>query len=219
MPRGKADYLELTQLNNILGAAAFTPPGTVHVALYSAGPNDAGTGTELTGGGYARVGVTNNATNWPAGNPKSNGVAITFPTATADWVRAYSWGILDAATGGNLLYYGPLMGNVRMGSLVTADVTNNTITSVGHSLANGTVIRVLSFAGGALPGGLAEDTRYFVVGATADTLQVSATAGGTAIDITSAGSGFIEFGTDGSLVVTSGGQASFAAGQLTITED
>lgn len=219
MPRGKSDYLEGAQVNGILGGPALALPVNVAVALFSAGPNDAGTGTELTGGGYARVAVANNATNWPAGNPKSNGTVITFPQATADWVRAFSWGIYDDAATPRLLYYGPLMSGIKMGSLVAADVTNNTITSVAHNLANGTAVRVLSFAGGALPGGLAEDTRYFVVGATADTFQLSATSGGVAIDITSAGSGFLEFGTDGSLVVTSGGQASFAAGQLTIAED
>lgn len=219
MPRGKSDYLEAAQLNGRYGGPAFALPATIHVALFSAGPNDAGTGTELTGGGYARVGVTNNTTNWPAGNPKSNGVAISFPQATADWVRAFNFATYDAATAGNLLDYGPLMSAIKLGSLDATDVTNNTITSIAHGLTNGTVVRVLSFAGGALPGGLAEDTRYFVVGATADTFQLSATSGGVAIDITSAGSGFVEFGTDQSIVVTSGGTASFAVGQLQILED
>jgi hypothetical protein len=54
--------------------------------------------------------VTNNGTNWPAasGGAKSNGAAITFPQATASWGTVTHFGILDAATSGNLLCWGAL---------------------------------------------------------------------------------------------------------------
>lgn len=111
MAGGKADYLENKLLDYILSAAAFSSPATVYVALYSVTPSDAGGGTELTGNAYARVAVTNNATNWPAasGGSKSNGTAITFPTATpADWLTAVAFAILDNSVGGNFLYWGPI---------------------------------------------------------------------------------------------------------------
>lgn len=190
--------------------------------MFSASPTDAGGGTEFTTGtapAYARVALTNNTTNWPAGNPKSNGTAITFPTATGDWPRAFAWGIFDASTAGNLLYWGPLATNIKIGSVDSTDVTNNTITSPSHLLTNTTPVQVFSYQGGAIPTGLSAGTRYFVVGAATDTFQLAATSGGAAIDITAIGSGFLEFGTDQSIIVSSGGTGSFAAGLLVISED
>jgi hypothetical protein len=107
----KSDYLEAQILNHVLGGTTFTKPATVHVALYTTAPTDAGGGTEVTGGAYARVAVTNNATNFPAATgtsptTKTNGTAITFPQATANWGTVVGWGIRDAATAGNLLYHG-----------------------------------------------------------------------------------------------------------------
>lgn len=97
----------------MLGGGDYTRPGTVYVALYTAAPTDAGGGTEATGGSYARVAVTNNATNWPAAaaGAKSNGVAITFPTATADWGTVVAFAILDASSGGNFLFWATLTTN------------------------------------------------------------------------------------------------------------
>jgi hypothetical protein len=109
----KSDYLENEILDHVLGGSDYTRPATVYVAIYTATPNDAGGGTEASGGSYARAAVTNNATNWPAasGGAKSNGTAITFPTPTAGWGTVTSFGIFDASTGGNLLYYGNLSAN------------------------------------------------------------------------------------------------------------
>lgn len=110
MAGSKSDFLENELLDHVLGNAAYTAPATVYIALYTAAPTDAGGGTEVTGGSYARVAVTNNATNWPAasGGAKSNGTAVTFPTATANWGTVVAFGILDAASAGNLLYWADL---------------------------------------------------------------------------------------------------------------
>lgn len=106
----KSNYLENAILDHILGGPDFTRPATVYVSLHTADPTDAGTGTEVSGNGYARVAVTNNATNWPAASSgaKSNGTTITFPTATGSWGTVSHFGIWDAATNGNLLYHGAL---------------------------------------------------------------------------------------------------------------
>lgn len=125
----KADYLENKLLDGVLGGPSFSLPATVYVALYTVTPADAGGGTEVTGGSYARVTVTNNATNWPAAasGAKSNGAAITFVTATADWGTVVAWGILDAVTAGNLLYWGALtvskaIQNGDTGSFAVGDI-------------------------------------------------------------------------------------------------
>src|SRR3990167_4174500 len=106
----KSDFLELELLDHVLGAAAYTAPATVYVALHTADPLDDGSGAEVSGGSYARVAVTNNATNWPAAasGAKAKGAAITFPEATASWGTVTHFGIWDAATVGNLLYHGSL---------------------------------------------------------------------------------------------------------------
>jgi hypothetical protein len=57
--------------------------------------------------------VTNNSTNFPAasGGAKSNGTAITFPQATANWAGGADLThvvLFDAATAGNPIMYGAL---------------------------------------------------------------------------------------------------------------
>jgi len=105
-----SDYLENELLDHVLGGGDYSRPGTVYVGLFTATPSDAGGGTEVSGGSYARVSVTNNSTNWPAASSgaKSNGTAITFPMATASWGTISQFGIFDAASGGNLLAWGDL---------------------------------------------------------------------------------------------------------------
>lgn len=70
----------------------------------------------------------------------------------------------------------------------TVNTTTNVVTAPGHALIAADPVR-LSNSGGALPGGLAVDTDYYPVNILGSTLQLAATAGGTAIDITSAGTG------------------------------
>lgn len=129
MPGSKSDFLELELLDHVLGAAAYTAPGTLYIALYTVAPTDAGGGTQVSGGNYSRVAVTNNATNWPAasGGSKSNGTAITFPTANADWGTVVAFGIFDAASNGNLLYWGTLGTNKTIQNGDTASFAAGTL--------------------------------------------------------------------------------------------
>jgi hypothetical protein len=117
MAGSASDYLEKKILDLVLGAVAFTAPVTVYVALFTdsntAAQRDANTVTEVTGGSYARSTVTNNATNFPAATgtspaSKSNGTAISFANPTANWGTVNAFGIYDALTVGNLLYWGDL---------------------------------------------------------------------------------------------------------------
>jgi hypothetical protein len=72
----------------------------------------------------------------------------------------------------------------------TADAGTDLITSAGHGLSAGRLIRT-SNSGGALPGGLTAATDLFVIasGLDADHYKVSATFGGSAVNITDAGTG------------------------------
>jgi len=69
----------------------------------------------------------------------------------------------------------------------TANATTNVLTATGHPFANGDIVR-LHNSGGALPAGL-DQTSYYAVGVSGNTLQVSLTEGGAAVDITGAGTG------------------------------
>lgn len=92
----------------------------------------------------------------------------------------------------NLIYdYTPILALIT-GDLstytVTADSGTDTFTAAGHDYIDGTPVE-FSNAGGALPGGLVAGTTYYVTGAATDTFQVTEFVGGTALDITSNGSG------------------------------
>lgn len=110
------NYTEGQIANHIFRTGSFTKPSTLFVGLMSAvSDGEAGTVTELSGGGYARVANAPGDANWAApvsGNGTvSNVGAITFPQATADWTTATHFGIWDASTAGNLLVYAPLAAN------------------------------------------------------------------------------------------------------------
>jgi len=113
MAGSKSDFLEDEINDHVLGNAAYTAPANTFIALFTAAPTDAGGGTEATGGSYARLSITNNATNWPASSAglKSNGTDFTFVEATASWGTIVAMGIFDAISAGNLLYWGDLTTN------------------------------------------------------------------------------------------------------------
>ena len=100
-----SNYLENALINVTLRATSYTAPTTVYVALFTTDPTDAGTGTEVTGGSYARTAVTFSA---PSNGVTSNNADVTFPTCTSSWGIVTHLGLYDASTSGNLLYHTPL---------------------------------------------------------------------------------------------------------------
>ena len=102
-----SDYLATALLNQVFRNTSFTPPTTVYLALYTSNPTAADTGTEVSGGGYQRMQITFSAPVTENGKKTiKNSTDIVFPMATANWGTISHVGIRDAATGGNLLYYG-----------------------------------------------------------------------------------------------------------------
>ena len=115
------DYSENKLLDYFLRGQAFTPPSSVYLGLFTAAPSDAGGGTEATGGAYARVSIPCSSTDWAAtqgsgttgastgtSGTTSNNNLLTFPTPTAAWGTITAFAVFDAATGGNMLFYGNL---------------------------------------------------------------------------------------------------------------
>lgn len=72
---------------------------------------------------------------------------------------------------------------------VTADAATDTLTSTAHGLTDTTAVRI--YATTSVPAGLSAANKYYVRDAAANTFKLAATSGGTAIDLTSAGSGTI----------------------------
>ncbi len=95
-------YLEDALINATLRNTSYTSPATVYVGLYTTDPTDANTGTEVSGGSYARTAVTFAA---PSNGVTTNNAAVEFPQATASWGTVAYIGILDNSSGGNLLYH------------------------------------------------------------------------------------------------------------------
>ena len=111
MANAKSDYLEESIINHVLRNTAYTSPASVHVGLYSVAPGETGGGTELSGNAYARQAVTFGAptqTGSPTVAQTSNSNEVLFPEATGAWPEAVAFGIFDAVSVGNLLYYGTL---------------------------------------------------------------------------------------------------------------
>ena len=100
-----SNYLENALINATLRATTYTSVATVYVSLWTSDPTDAGSGTEVSGGSYARTAVTFAA---PSNGVTTNDADVTFPTATASWGVVGWIGINDAASSGNLLYHSPL---------------------------------------------------------------------------------------------------------------
>lgn len=116
-----SNYLSNKLLDWLWRAQTYTPPATLYVALYTVAPSASGGGTEVSGGSYARVGVTGSLANWAGSQgagttvassgtsgTTSNNNAITFPAPTAAWGSIAAFGVFDAASAGNLLLYGSL---------------------------------------------------------------------------------------------------------------
>ena len=109
-----SNYLENKIIDHVLRNTAYTTPGAqVWVALYTTDPTEADTGTEVTGGSYARVQVT--AWDAPAARATANTNAIAFPQATVAWGTVTHVGIRDASAAGNLLFYGALTASKVVG--------------------------------------------------------------------------------------------------------
>ena len=112
-----SDYLEAALLDHVFNNVVLTSPSEVFIGLHTADPTDAGTGTEVSGGSYARAQVNPNGGGAPEfalavtdgiGKMVTNDDDVTFPTATAAWGTITHVSLWDADISGNLLYHGAL---------------------------------------------------------------------------------------------------------------
>ena len=108
------DFAENKLVDTVLRGQASGIPASWNVGLDTVACGETGSGTEVTGGSYARVAVTSSLANWAGtqsagsttassgtGGTSSNNGAITYPAPTANWGSVVSVRIWDASTAGN----------------------------------------------------------------------------------------------------------------------
>lgn len=107
---GPSNYFANLVLNNFFRGDAMTIPATWYLALYTVAPSDAGGGTEVSGGGYARLALTKNTTVFAASTARQTGINSTasYPEATANWGSVVAVAFFDAPASGNMMWWGTL---------------------------------------------------------------------------------------------------------------
>ena len=109
MPGSATTYTETGVLGHTLAFAPMTAPTGVFVALCMATPppSAATGGQEPVGGAYARQAATF-ALSTPT-NMAANTATLAYPAATAAWGAIGFFEVWSAVTGGQRLYWGPLV--------------------------------------------------------------------------------------------------------------
>jgi hypothetical protein len=107
-----SNYLETELLDHVFAGNAYSSPSAVYVGLFTATPGEDDSGTEVSGGSYARQAGSFSV----SGNTATTTAAIEFPTATASWGTITHIGIYDASSAGNLLAYASLTASKAIAS-------------------------------------------------------------------------------------------------------
>lgn len=100
-----SDYLR-TEFLDHLGGSGYTSVATVYLGMFTTPVSADGSGTEVSGGSYARQSLTFAAAS--SGSITTSAAASFAPLHTGSAQTLFGWGIFDASTAGNLLFYGQL---------------------------------------------------------------------------------------------------------------
>ncbi len=143
-------------------------------SLHTGFPGNTGV-NEVTGGtpAYAQKAIVMNATS---GGQRLLNAGVTFdvPACTVKWVGYWN--------SGTFLACAPNGGSTPKNFISIA--SSDLVYAPAHGFSDP---QKIVFFDGTPPAPLVEGTTYFVKNATTDTFQVAATSGGTAIDLTAAG--------------------------------
>ncbi len=128
----KANYAENAVLDHFLATASTAMPAGVYSALFTVIPSDTTGGTEVTttDSSYTRVQTSFTTAGLTATGQAVNTGAVNFATITAGaTITVVGWGLLDAATAGNLLYWATVTSTaLNVGDQATFPTGNITIT-------------------------------------------------------------------------------------------
>ena len=216
MAAGKFAYAAKAVLDWLLGGATPTRPTSRKVHLYTTLPTAADSGgVEVSTGAWTNyAAVTSSFNAGSSANPSAteNAADTDFGSAsTTGNVVLAGFAVRDQA--GNGLYRGTVGGTKQS---LAADASTDVLTANAHGFNDGDAVVLEELrSGAALPTGLSEGILYYVRDKTTHTFKLAATVGGSAIDITGAGSGgYVRL----ALIVQNGNPVKFPAGDLDVTE-
>lgn len=138
----------------------------------------------------AVIPTSGDTVNWNAAS------GLTVSTGTTDL------NITGITFGGSVTGNNTIQGAYNGSTSFTFDFSSDTLTLAGHGLSNGQLVYL---SGGTAPTGLALNTPYYVVNAATDTLKLSSTLAGSAIDFTTNGTTPAIRGGGASVYVGTGG--------------
>ena len=122
-----SDYLENKVLDHVLKNTSFAQPTNLYIGLWTADDGlESGTLTsEVSGGSYARQTVTFGTAS---GGSASNSATVTFPAATANWGTITHVAVMDASTGGQVLFHGAVTTSKTIESGDTFQISSGNLT-------------------------------------------------------------------------------------------
>ena len=189
-----SDYNKLiynaTAIANIADNAAASPLASIFISAHTADPGAAGTQatSEAAYTGYTRATVARTTGGFTDSNGTLTLVAdAAFGTPTASGTALTHWSTGVAVSGASKVLHRGVFG-FKQGPF-TGVVTGNVLTIPGHTLAVNDNCCFYAVNGSSLPGGVTEATVYFVKTVSSNDITISATLGGAAITVSSAGDG------------------------------
>lgn len=119
----------IANIGDVSGLQPSGVAGNLFIALFTSDPGEAGGGTESSFGGYTRVSVARNGSNWiVSGNQAENANAVQFPECTSGSQTITHVGIMTASSGGDMLYYSAVNSSVAVATGVTLEFAAGAIT-------------------------------------------------------------------------------------------
>jgi hypothetical protein len=183
--------------------------GTTVVMSNNATGAGVGSGDSIVFSAFApaTASVGNEPSTTPGTTINTNAV-ITFAQATGSWGTATSWGLYDALTSGNLLWW-DYLGNFKWLPFTCTSASPGVFTSPAHGYSNGDPVVVTTKYGGTLPTtGSSFAGVLTVAGAATDSFNVS-------VNTTSTGDGEVRKIVQQSIPANV--TASFAAAAFTLS--
>lgn len=116
---------ETTTLTWLFTGNAATRPTSWTIGAFTVAPGEAGGGTEVTGGSYARQSISFSV----SGNAATNSAAVEWPAATADWGTIVACAVFDNS--GTMLAYANLTASK---SILSGDVLRLPVSSLTFTL-------------------------------------------------------------------------------------
>jgi hypothetical protein len=184
----------ITDIGDAGGLRATATAGSLYLALHTADPGEAGSAitSECAYSGYARVAIARSGAGFVVTNSLVNPAAnADFPAAGvgANEVATH-FSVVNTSSGAGKILYSGIIGS---GPLPFTATTADLITAVAHGYVADDRVVFEAIEGVALPTGITQGTRYFVLasGLVTDGFKVSTSSGGSAVDITGAGGGLV----------------------------